>query len=302
MNASSGRQSGAQVLKELKKLREDGKFAGQVIELCFETLKADLAEAALYDTIVVAAGDGTVSRVASLLLDTEKRIGIIPLGTGNDLAIEAGALKQVFNRSLLETISFYEKAQTKPFTLWRFCYGKNFEQSLIFCNYLSFGFDAKVVRDFDSARAKFGIISKLFGKAGTRMLYGVAALKNLGHLLLKKKELISLSNQNPLSGPLRAIFFSNISSVMGLGRSNKSSSPFDDKLELNVIKDFRNYAAMIFGNTFFCSASESYSASYWELSKMPENAYIQLDGEAWQQLGSSSYRIERAGIVNLCIS
>lgn len=38
-----------------------------------------------YDVFVACGGDGTIQEVASMLIHTEKSIGIIPMGTGNDL-------------------------------------------------------------------------------------------------------------------------------------------------------------------------------------------------------------------------
>jgi len=46
-------------------------------------LVADLLPA--YDTFIACGGDGTILEVASELIHTEKTLGIIPLGTGNDL-------------------------------------------------------------------------------------------------------------------------------------------------------------------------------------------------------------------------
>lgn len=54
---------------------------------------AQLADDALargFDTLVAAGGDGTVNEVASRLVHTTARLGIIPLGSGNGLARQLG--------------------------------------------------------------------------------------------------------------------------------------------------------------------------------------------------------------------
>ncbi len=43
-----------------------------------------------YDTIVIAGGDGTLNAAADALLDLQKPLGILPLGTANDLARTLG--------------------------------------------------------------------------------------------------------------------------------------------------------------------------------------------------------------------
>ncbi|MFG1378361.1 diacylglycerol/lipid kinase family protein [Xanthobacter autotrophicus] len=43
-----------------------------------------------YDTVVVGAGDGTVSRAASVFANTEVTLGVLPLGTMNMLAYDIG--------------------------------------------------------------------------------------------------------------------------------------------------------------------------------------------------------------------
>ena len=37
-----------------------------------------------FDVFVACGGDGTVREVASALINTDKKMGIIPMGTGND--------------------------------------------------------------------------------------------------------------------------------------------------------------------------------------------------------------------------
>ena len=86
--------------------------------------------------IVVCGGDGTVSQVASVLLEEAVSIGIIPMGSGNGLALAAKiprnpskALDLIFNGKASYIDSF-------------------FINSTFSCMLCGLGFDAQVAHDF----------------------------------------------------------------------------------------------------------------------------------------------------------
>jgi YegS/Rv2252/BmrU family lipid kinase len=86
--------------------------------------------------IVVCGGDGTVSQIASTLLDEDIRIGIIPMGSGNGLALAAKIPKQV-DKAL--DIIFSGKAKY----IDSFYINDKFS-----CMLCGLGFDAQVAHDF----------------------------------------------------------------------------------------------------------------------------------------------------------
>lgn len=65
---------------EIADTRRDGNYAG---------LPQQIREQGITD-VIVCGGDGSVSSVAGHLLDTSVAIGIIPMGSGNGLALAAG--------------------------------------------------------------------------------------------------------------------------------------------------------------------------------------------------------------------
>ncbi|HKK46187.1 MAG TPA: diacylglycerol kinase family protein [Balneolaceae bacterium] len=82
-----------------------------------------------FDVIVACGGDGTVREVASELIKTEKTLGIIPLGTGNDLSKTLRipkTLTSAMNLLLQGNISKMDVGLCNDF---------------IFLNTLGFGFD-----------------------------------------------------------------------------------------------------------------------------------------------------------------
>ena len=62
-----------------------------------------------HDVFVAAGGDGTVHTVATRLIDTEKRLGVLPLGSGNGFAREFG-----FNINVNSLLSSVRKAEFMP--------------------------------------------------------------------------------------------------------------------------------------------------------------------------------------------
>ena len=86
--------------------------------------------------IVICGGDGTVSQVAGTLLDEDINIGIIPMGSGNGLALAANIPKQA-NKAL--DIIFTGKASYVD---------AFFINSTFSCMLCGLGFDAQVAHDF----------------------------------------------------------------------------------------------------------------------------------------------------------
>ena len=95
------------------------------------------------DRLIVVGGDGTVSQALEAVwsLGLSVPVGIVPLGTGNDMARSLGLYR---GRSWLpgEVMAYLGASTTRKVDLWalqdRFC----------FSNYASLGLDAAVVRRF----------------------------------------------------------------------------------------------------------------------------------------------------------
>lgn len=127
-------------LKEL--IRKRTKEAGIHFEIMdtdktgrYESLKNKINKELITD-IVVCGGDGTVSAVSAALLNIDVNIGIIPMGSGNGLALAAGispapskALDIIFSGKASFIDGFYI----------------NDEFSCMLCG---LGFDAQVAHDF----------------------------------------------------------------------------------------------------------------------------------------------------------
>lgn len=108
------------------------------------------------ETLIAVGGDGTVSSVLSVMIASEYakkvKIGLIPLGTGNDLARVLNLYKPYVDKGLLFLIRRLLLAKAQPFDIWK-VNGK-----IAFANYFSGGIDARIAHDFNRDRAN-GVIS-----------------------------------------------------------------------------------------------------------------------------------------------
>jgi diacylglycerol kinase (ATP) len=132
----------------------------------------ELARSASGPVVVAVGGDGTINEVVNGLAGTEKHLGIIPAGSGNDFiksvnipANPSLALDRLFNERTMGvdigTVQCYEN--------WPSLTGDGTPASRCFINGVGVGFDAEVA-------AKTGEIPFLRGIP----LYLLAVLKTLG--------------------------------------------------------------------------------------------------------------------------
>lgn len=101
----------------------------------YEFLKDKIYNEDITD-IVMIGGDGTVNQVIDALRETKIRFGIIPVGSGNGLALAAGIPKKP-----IDALHLIFKAESKPVDA--FLINNQFS-----CMLSGIGFDAQVAHDF----------------------------------------------------------------------------------------------------------------------------------------------------------
>lgn len=298
INPYSGQAAGSTVLEQLK--QGAGQYFNTVEVLVTEpnNLARQVKHASFADLILIGGGDGTVSQIVNHLGPSKSAIGILPLGTANDLARELG-VTSCFRRDGLDgLLKLYRNCRARPFSLWCLQCGPDFIRRRTFCNYISFGLDAAAVADCQRWRAYFSSLPAVARRFCTRLLYVVAALK---HLAKPKWQGVCVRDgrQSVLIDPRtrwRSLFVSNISSVMGFGRVNRVSCPFDQALECQVITSLANYLYMLgLPGSPGTPAQPLGSSETWEIEGLPEGVALQVDGEWESKLQSNSYRISHQG-------
>ncbi|UEG50904.1 YegS/Rv2252/BmrU family lipid kinase [Ferruginibacter lapsinanis] len=92
--------------------------------------------------IVICGGDGTINKIVNALLDVDVKVGIIPMGSGNGLALAAKIPRQI------------DKALDVIFTGKASYIDSFFINDSFSCMLCGLGFDAQVAHDFASQQSR----------------------------------------------------------------------------------------------------------------------------------------------------
>ncbi len=149
INPVSGTSKKEIIKKEIEETCKKSKIHFEIVPTNsvgnYDFLKEKIHEEGITDVVIVG-GDGTVNQVLNTLRKTKVRFGIIPVGSGNGLALAAGIPKKP--QQALELIFNGKSKMVDAFLI-------NNEFS---CMLSGLGFDAKVAHDF-SMKASRGLLT-----------------------------------------------------------------------------------------------------------------------------------------------
>lgn len=158
----------------------------EAIELAREASKK-------YEVIVAVGGDGTVNEVVNGIVDTNVKLGIIPIGSGNDFAKQMG-----LTYNLKKDLDILIQGNIRVVDLGMV------NKKYYFINGLGVGFDGEVayrVRDFlKYAKGFFGYLLSVFRTLATYKFYKVAFYIDNEKVKDEKILLIAICNGTTYGG------------------------------------------------------------------------------------------------------
>ena len=259
--------AGSAKIKKLLKIKERLSLKSSVT--IYDTQKPGDAtsiakrECKNFDIIVAAGGDGTINEVINGI-DVNTKLGIIPLGTANILAIEAGIKNDV--KSICKLI---EKGNTKKI------YISNINDKKFFLM-AGIGYDGDIVHKMKPS------LKKIFGKA----MFGFLGL--LEFFKLKKYNIKVETESETAFG--NWVLVTNSKHYAGPYRITKSTSIFDNSIVCYVFNDLSRLGFLyyIFLIIFYGDLSRSKKVTKI-ISKnikisSKEKINVQCDGEKYGNL------------------
>ncbi|HNY29679.1 MAG TPA: diacylglycerol kinase family protein [Fibrobacteria bacterium] len=127
--------------------------------------------------LVVAGGDGTIGQALEGLRHSgrmDAALGVVPLGTGNDLARELDLLKVFQRQGLSGLLALLLEDRIRPLDLW------DVDGRAVMVNYLSFGVDGWITEVFGHSR---NLSEGAHSTAGNKLRYVRAGIGSLARHL-----------------------------------------------------------------------------------------------------------------------
>jgi len=256
------------------------------------------------DRLVVAGGDGTIGQaMEGLRLSgrADAALGVIPLGTGNDLARELRLLDVFQRKGLRSLVSSLLEDRISPLDLW------DVGGKAVLANYLSFGSDGWVTEVFGRSRDLSG---SRHSTLGIKLGYARAGIGSLARHLPPsfhiRATLVDGSILERNLGGHRTLLALNVGSyASGILHPVRTRSD-DGLLTLMSIPHLWNYPVLVATSAFprlqgFFQRRmlPSWQVSSFEASWEGPNA-VQVDGEGRRDLlESGRLEVVHAGRVRL---
>jgi diacylglycerol kinase family enzyme len=268
---------------------EKGKAVSQAQQLAGET-----------ETLVAVGGDGTAVETitGAYRSGSLPRIGLIPIGTGNDLA-RSVHLYELFKKEGVEgCVRQFLHGTYAPLDIWQV------NKKELMTNYLSLGLDAAIVHSFHWQRTKFPFHSAI----GNRVAFAGIGLSRLAHRLQGKVDVTCWSDTDKKTISLhkhRLVIISNLPFYAGGTMLAPTASFCDGVLEVTpFVSVFPALGLFAFKpslrlRTWYGNKLGHLQAKRVEI-EVPEGNFLQIDGEdKTYLLQGKRVEIEYSGQISL---
>lgn len=235
------------------------------------------------ERILVVGGDGTLSEVLEAVwkLGVRVPIGIVPVGTGNDMARSLGLFDGA-QWDVDRVIAYLRAGNTRHVDLW------SLDTDKVFSNYASLGLDAAVVRGFCRIRDRIGKSPFLGRRLSYFVLYFGVWLTEAGHRIPHGTTLWWVDkdgNRFHLSvGGARVLSFSNTPYYAAGSLMDPGASVGDGLLEVTLFSNMAPYTELI-ATRFRPFSRFGLQGRWWRVRAksveviIPTPTPIQADGE-----------------------
>jgi len=279
-----------EIMRSMDFKEDEWKREFSTIDLFEEQIREALAGS---ECLIAVGGDGTMTAVFDVILQHKEfrhiKIGLIPLGTGNDLARVLNLYSALVDRGLLYIVRRLVVAKSKELDLWQ-VNGK-----FAMANYFSAGIDAHIAYDFNRDRKegkiagnsvlknKLHYVKRFFANKDYHLKSGELHITDE----LGKKKIFPLQNNS-------TVIVGNIPSFAGGSNPFGKSDMADGLLEVLRIKSIKNFlrAISIGAGSFVVKAKEI------EIH-LEKGEFIQIDGEDFKDKLEMPICIKFGGKVNM---
>jgi len=246
------------------------------------------------ECVIAVGGDGTATAVFDVLMQHEElrnvKIGLIPLGTGNDLARVLNLYEALVSRGLLYIVRKLVVAETRNLDLWKI------NGKFAMANYFSAGIDARIAHDFNHDRAtgkiagnsvlknKLHYVKRFFADKDYRLDSGELNVTDFSG----EKQSYTLANN-------RTVIVGNIPSFAGGSNPFGKSDMADGLLEVLNIKSIRSFLKAL---SIIGPGSSVIKAKKIEIN-LKNDEFVQIDGEDFSGKLAMPINIEFGGRVQM---
>ncbi len=249
-----------------------------------------------YEIVVVAGGDGTISQIVKVIAGLEKKpkLGIIPIGTGNDLANSVGILHLYKSQGLGALLKVILKCNIAKIDIL------SLDNSFIFTNYLGIGSDAKISCDFNRLRHK-PVFRKICKCISNKAFYCLLILKNIFYRIPFD---INIGYQNELSETetitinrgLCEILITNTKMYAGGVEISSKCKMDDGRFEVTVIRGILEWIQLFFALLFHKPLDTiSQNIMQFQTDRLELNftgdTFCQIDGEKYDSFAKGEKRL-----------